>query len=94
MCFSFVPLTWFFGVETSGRTLEEIDTLVGCERTILVTELIVVQFAEHPRALMSRVPEANRVIRSSKADGERRLQQIGEKRNSISHSQVEEKEAI
>jgi MFS family permease len=24
----FVPLTWFFGVETSGRTLEEIDELV------------------------------------------------------------------
>ena len=22
----FIPLTWFFGVETSGRTLEEIDT--------------------------------------------------------------------
>ena len=26
----FIPLTWFFGVETSGRTLEEIDTLVSC----------------------------------------------------------------
>ena len=25
----FIPLTWFFGVETSGRTLEEIDTLVS-----------------------------------------------------------------
>lgn len=25
----FVPLTWFFGVETSGRTLEEIDELVS-----------------------------------------------------------------
>jgi MFS family permease len=24
----FIPLTWFFGVETSGRTLEEIDELV------------------------------------------------------------------
>ncbi len=30
VCGSFIPLTWFFGVETSGRTLEEIDSLVCC----------------------------------------------------------------
>lgn len=30
VCASFVPLTYFFGVETSGRTLEQIDQMVIC----------------------------------------------------------------
>jgi len=29
VCASFIPLTYFFGVETSGRTLEQIDELVS-----------------------------------------------------------------
>lgn len=29
VCASFIPLTYFFGVETSGRTLEQIDHLVS-----------------------------------------------------------------
>jgi Sugar (and other) transporter len=29
ICGIFIPLTWFFGVETSGRTLEDIDGLVS-----------------------------------------------------------------
>ena len=28
VCASFIPLTWFFGVETSGKSLEQIDQLV------------------------------------------------------------------
>ena len=35
----FIPLTWFFGVETSGRTLEEIDTLVGISMTVTAIKL-------------------------------------------------------
>lgn len=30
VCAIFIPLTWFFGVETSGKSLEQIDQLVGC----------------------------------------------------------------
>lgn len=28
VCASFVPLIWFFGVETAGRTLEQVDQMV------------------------------------------------------------------
>lgn len=28
VCASFVPLTYFFAVETSGRTLEQVDQMV------------------------------------------------------------------
>lgn len=34
ICGSFVPLVYFFGVETSGRTLEQIDELVSRLRAI------------------------------------------------------------
>lgn len=34
VCASFIPLTYFFGVETSGRTLEQIDTLVSFVQVI------------------------------------------------------------
>lgn len=75
VCASFIPLTYFFGVETSGRTLEQIDTL----------------FAEHPRILMNSVPEATSVIHQSRADEEQRFRNIGEKRLSVSHVVVDEK---
>ena len=29
VCASFIPLTYFFGVETSGRTLEQVDQMVS-----------------------------------------------------------------
>lgn len=31
VCGSFIPLTWFFGVETSGKSLEQIDKLVSLD---------------------------------------------------------------
>ncbi|KAL1595662.1 hypothetical protein SLS60_009351 [Paraconiothyrium brasiliense] len=56
ICASFVPLTYFFGVETSGRTLEQIDAL----------------FFDEPRLLMGLNPENRRVVRGSKTDEEQR----------------------
>lgn len=53
----FIPLTWFFGVETSGRTLEQIDRL----------------FYEEPRVLMGLNPNATKVVKYSKADEESRF---------------------
>lgn len=57
VCASFVPLTYFCGVETSGRTLEQID----------------VMFYENPRILMGLDPENRRVVRSTVADEEQRF---------------------
>ncbi|KAF2221631.1 sugar transporter STL1 [Elsinoe ampelina] len=56
VCASFIPLTYFFGVETSGRTLEQVDTM----------------FYENPRIMMGLNPENRRVIRSTIADEEER----------------------
>ncbi|KAG6362819.1 hypothetical protein INS49_007913 [Diaporthe citri] len=54
---SCVPPTCFCGVETSGRTLEQID----------------VMFYENPRILMGLNPENRRVVRSTVADEEERF---------------------
>jgi MFS family permease len=56
VCASFVPLTYFFGVETSGRTLEQID----------------VMFQKNPRGCMGLNAENRRVVRASKGDEEQR----------------------
>ncbi|KAK5074629.1 hypothetical protein LTR70_010218 [Exophiala xenobiotica] len=69
VCASLVPLTYFFGVETSGRSLEQIDHL----------------FFDKPRALMGLNSDATRVIHQSKNDEEQRFRDMGEKRLSISH---------
>lgn len=56
ICASFVPLTYFFGVETSGRTLEQIDAM----------------FWHAPRLCMGLDAENRRVVRGSKTDEEQR----------------------
>jgi len=56
VCASFVPLTYFFGVETSGRTLEQIDQM----------------FYNEPRACMGLNKNHTTVIRSTAADEESR----------------------
>lgn len=60
VCASFVPLTYFFGVETSGRTLEQIDTM----------------FYDQPRICMGLNAENRRVVRGSKTDEEQRYRQF------------------
>ncbi|KAK1916272.1 hypothetical protein P3342_004089 [Pyrenophora teres f. teres] len=60
VCASFVPLTYFFGVETSGRTLEEID----------------IMFFEKPRLCMGLNKENRAVIRVSKSDEEERYRKF------------------
>ncbi|KAJ4344659.1 uncharacterized protein N0V89_012403 [Didymosphaeria variabile] len=60
ICASFVPLTYFFGVETSGRTLEQIDAM----------------FFDEPRLLMGLNPENRRVVRGSKTDEEQRYRNM------------------
>lgn len=56
ICASFVPLTYFFGIETAGRSLEQVDLM----------------FFENPRVCMGLNPENTKVIRSSAADEEMR----------------------
>ena len=68
VCASFIPLTYFFGVETSGRTLEQVDQM----------------FFDEPRICMGLNPHHTRVIHQSKADEEQRFRGITEKRLSIS----------
>lgn len=60
VCALFVPLTYFFGVETSGRTLEQIDAM----------------FYENPRICMGLNAENRRVVRGSKSDEEQRFKQF------------------
>ncbi|KAF7188248.1 Sugar transporter STL1 [Pseudocercospora fuligena] len=70
VCASFVPLTYFFGVETSGRSLEQIDEV----------------FYNRPRALMGLDKEATRIIRATAADEENRYREFAvsaEKRMSV-----------
>lgn len=56
ICASFVPLTYYFGVETSGRTLEQIDSM----------------FFNEPRLCMGLNPDNRRVVRASRLDEEQR----------------------
>jgi len=56
ICASFVPLTYFFGVETSGRSLEQIDQM----------------FFEHPRWLMGVEADCTKVVKQTAEDEEMR----------------------
>ena len=57
ICFLFVPITWFFFVETSGRTLEQVDRM----------------FFDEPRLCMGLNPNHRRVIKYSKEDEAKRF---------------------
>jgi hypothetical protein len=75
VCASFVPLTYFFGVETSGRSLEQIDLM----------------FYEKPRVCMGLNAENRRVVRGSKTDEEERYRQfahVHEKHEAITTDRV------
>ncbi|KAI7202269.1 general substrate transporter [Hortaea werneckii] len=54
----FVPLVFFFGVETAGRSLEMVDQ----------------DFIEEPRVLMGLNPRHRKVLRATKEDEEQRFQ--------------------
>lgn len=56
VCASFVPLAYFFGVETNGRSLEQIDQM----------------FFEEPRILMGLNKNNTKVIKATKQDEENR----------------------
>jgi MFS family permease len=60
ICASFVPLTYFFGVETSWRTLEQIDAM----------------FCNEPRLLMGLNPESRKVMRGGRMDEEQRYRDL------------------
>lgn len=60
ICALFIPLTYFFGIETSGRTLEQVDRM----------------FYDEPRILMGLNPNHRRVIKASKEDEENRFKAI------------------
>ena len=57
ICFSFVPITYFFGVETSGRTLEQVDRI----------------FYDEPRILMGLNKSCRTVLKFSREDEEARF---------------------
>lgn len=70
ICALFIPLTYFFGIETSGRTLEQVDRM----------------FFEEPRILMGLNPNHRRVIKASKedeADRFKALAKLGERSGSV-----------
>ena len=70
ICFSFIPITYFFGVETSGRTLEQVDRM----------------FFDEPRILMGLNKNHRKVIKYSREDEENRFRafaNLDEKRMSI-----------
>ncbi|KAK4500079.1 hypothetical protein PRZ48_008265 [Zasmidium cellare] len=73
VCASFVPLTYFFGVETSGRTLEQIDTM----------------FIDNPRVCMGLDKEHSKVIRATAADEENRYRAFAKLDEKDGASQVE-----
>ena len=78
VCASFVPLTYFFGVETSGRTLEQIDNM----------------FFEEPRVCMGLSKNHTKVIRATAADEENRYKafaKLDEKEAAV--EKIEEVEA-
>ncbi|KAH6662433.1 hypothetical protein F5X68DRAFT_225942 [Plectosphaerella plurivora] len=54
VCAIFVPIAYLFGVETSGRTLEQVDQL----------------FFDNPRVLMGLDPASSKVLRPKPEDGE------------------------
>ncbi|KAI7554998.1 Dehydroquinate synthase-like protein [Hortaea werneckii] len=56
-CVRFVPLVFFFGVETAGRSLEMVDQ----------------DFIEEPRVLMGLNPRHRKVLRATKEDEEQRF---------------------
>jgi MFS family permease len=62
VCASFVPLTYFFGVETSGRSLEQIDAM----------------FQKNPRVCMGLNRENRQVVRASKTDEEQRYRDFAQ----------------
>ncbi|KAK3686461.1 hypothetical protein LTR37_019780 [Vermiconidia calcicola] len=57
ICFLFIPLTYYFGVETSGRTLEQVDRM----------------FMDEPRIMMGLNPNHTKVVKYSKEDEEKRF---------------------
>lgn len=60
ICALFIPLTYFFGIETSGRTLEQVDRM----------------FYDEPRLMMGLNPNHRRVIKASREDEENRFKAI------------------
>lgn len=59
-CLLFVPLTYVFGVETAGRSLEQVDMM----------------FMRAPRVCMGLSEEHTEVIRATAADEERRFKEL------------------
>ena len=53
-------MTYFFGIETSGRTLEQVDRM----------------FYDEPRIMMGLNPNHRKVIKASKEDEENRFKAI------------------
>ncbi|KAI7718611.1 general substrate transporter [Hortaea werneckii] len=74
VCALFVPLTYFFGVETSGRTLEQIDQM----------------FFEKPRVFMGLEASHTRVIKASREDEENRYKAFANLDEKRTMSHVEE----
>lgn len=60
VCALFVPIAYLFGVETSGRTLEQVDLL----------------FFDNPRVLMGLDPISRQVLRPKPEDGETQVSTV------------------
>ena len=73
ICFSFIPLTYFFGIETSGRTLEQVDRM----------------FYDEPRILMGLNPNHRKVIKHSREDEEMRYKAFADADRKMSIAEID-----
>jgi hypothetical protein len=84
ICFSFIPITYFFYPETANRTLEDIDRFFETKPGILVHQNKLAVQLYRP----SEFIEADERIAAGEQVGH------GEKANSIGSEHVETKEAV
>jgi hypothetical protein len=84
ICFSFIPITYFFYPETANRTLEDIDRFFETKPGILVHRNKLAVQLHRP----SEFIEADERIAAGEREG------YGEKPNSIGSEHVETKEAV
>lgn len=78
ICLLFVPITYFFGVETSGRTLEQIDRV----------------FYDEPRLLMGLNKSCRTVVKYSKEDEESRYAAFADMNEKGSIAEVERRMSL
>jgi hypothetical protein len=84
ICFSFIPITYFFYPETANRTLEDIDRFFGTKPGVLV----------HRNKLAVQLHRPAEFIEADERIAAGEELKFGEKTNRISTGYVETKETV